>query len=112
MSRFWYCAISPQDRGREAGVSAPGGGRGGGGVGGGAKVIEDLEDKRRGNRFISELIFLTVHGGEEAEAGINLSSQAGNILYSTQGFTQRLGKMPLDNFFPTRKLRNRIHHIL
>ena len=87
MSRFWYCAISPQDRGREAGVSAPGGG------GGGAKVIEDLEDKRRGNRFISELIFLTVHGGEEAEAGINLSSQAGNILYSTQGFTQRPEKI-------------------
>ena len=80
VSRFWYCAISPQDRGREAGVSARGGG---------AKVIEDLEDKRRGNRFISELIFLTVHGGEEAEAGINLSSQAGSLLYSTQGFTQR-----------------------
>ena len=88
VSRFWYCAISPQDRGREAGVSAPGGGGAGA-----AKVIEDLEDKRRGNRFISELIFLTVHGGEEAEAGINLSSQAGSLLYSTQRFTQRLGKM-------------------
>ena len=47
-------------------------------------VTEDLEDKRRGNRFISELISLTVHRREEAEAGINLLPQAEKILYPTK----------------------------
>ena len=94
--RFWYRAISPQDMARDTRREC---------TRRSSKSHWRPWRQKEGNRFISELIFLTVHRREEEEAGINLPSQARKLLYILM-FTQWLGKLYIPNslwiiFLPT-----------